>query len=101
MHNYVLFNTFVHFIIQKLKNKHTSLKTEKTKLAQLSFLSFEESVFIFQYLNNEMHKYVKKHNCAIHHSKINTHSSKSIETEKAKSSHFDRTRGYKNQKFPT
>ena len=65
MHNYVLFNTFVHFIIQKLKNKRTSLKTEKTKLAQLSFLSFEESVFIFQYLNNEMHKCVKK-NIIVH-----------------------------------
>ena len=48
MHNYVLFNTFVHFIIQKLKNKHTF-----------------------------------------------------IQTEKAKSSHFDRTRGDKNQIFPT
>ena len=32
---------------------------------------------------------------------INTLSSKIIQTEKAKSSHFDRTRGYKNQKFPT
>ena len=41
-------NIIVHFIIQKLKNKHIFLKTEK-----------------------------------------------------AKSSHFDRTRGYKNQKFPT
>ena len=48
MHNYVLFNTFVHFIIQKLKNKQTF-----------------------------------------------------IQTEKAKSSHFDRTRGDKNQIFPT
>ena len=26
--------------------------------------------------------------------------SKSLETEKAKSSHFDRTRGYKNREFP-
>ena len=32
---------------------------------------------------------------------INTLFSKSLETEKAKSSHFDRTRGYRNQKFPT
>ena len=56
MHKYVLFNTFVHFIIQKLKNKCTFLKIEKTKLFQLSFLSFDESVFIFQFLNNEMHK---------------------------------------------
>ena len=34
MHNYVLFNTFVHFIVQKLKNKHTFLKTEKAKFSQ-------------------------------------------------------------------
>ena len=33
MHNYVLFNTFVHFFIQKLKNKHTFLKTEKAKFS--------------------------------------------------------------------
>ena len=33
--------------------------------------------------------------------KINTLSSKSRQTEKAKSSHFDRTRGFKNQIFPT
>ena len=32
MHIYVLFNTFVHFIIQKLKSKHTFLKTEKARL---------------------------------------------------------------------
>ena len=46
--SYVLFDIIVHFIIQKLKNKHTFFKTEK-----------------------------------------------------AKSSHFDRTRGNKNQIFPT
>ena len=33
--------------------------------------------------------------------KIDTLSSKSIQTEKAKFSHFDRTRGDKNQIFPT
>ena len=33
--------------------------------------------------------------------KINTLSSKRMQTEKAKSSHFDRTRGFKNQIFPT
>ena len=48
IHNYVLFAIIVHFNIQKLKNKHTF-----------------------------------------------------IQTEKAKSSHFDRTRGDKNQIFPT
>ena len=40
MHNYVLFNTFVHFIIQKLKNKHTFLKTEKAKFSQRENLVF-------------------------------------------------------------
>ena len=48
IHNYVLFSITVHFNIQKLKNKHTF-----------------------------------------------------IQTERAKSSHFDRTRGFKNQIFPT
>ena len=47
MHNYALFNTFVHFSIQKLKNKHTFLKTEKAKFSQrenLIFILFEEIV---------------------------------------------------------
>ena len=65
MHNYVLFNAVVRFIILKLKNKHTFLKTEKAKLRELSFLSFEGSVFIFQFLNNEMHKCVKQ-NIIVH-----------------------------------
>ena len=51
-HNYVSFNTFVHFNIQKLKNKHTFLK-----------------------------KYTNWESWGI--------------------SHFDRTRGEKNQIFPT
>ena len=48
MHNYALFNTFVHFIIQKLKNRHTFLKTEKAKFSRrenLVFILFEEIVF--------------------------------------------------------
>merc|ERR1739842_242829 len=48
MHNYVLFDTFVHFIIKKLKNKHTFLKTEKAKFSwreNLVFILFEEIVF--------------------------------------------------------
>ena len=48
MHNYVLFNTFVHFNIQKLKNKNTFLKTEKAKFSRrenLVFILFEEIVF--------------------------------------------------------
>ena len=38
MHNYVLFNAFVCFIIQKLKNKHTLLKTYTS-----SVLSFRQN----------------------------------------------------------
>ena len=52
MHNYVLFNTFVHFFIQKLKNKHTFLKTEKAKFSRrenLVFILFEEIVFFFNF----------------------------------------------------
>ena len=40
MHNYVLFNAFVRFIIQKMKNKHTFLKTEKAKFSQWENLVF-------------------------------------------------------------
>ena len=40
MHNYVLFNAFVRFIIRKLKNKHTFLKTEKTKFSRWENLAF-------------------------------------------------------------
>ena len=40
MHHYVLFNAVVCFIIQKLKNKHTFLKTEKAKLSQRENLVF-------------------------------------------------------------
>ena len=49
MLNYILLNTFVHLIIQKLKNKHTFLKTEKAKLRELSFLSFEGSGLFFNF----------------------------------------------------
>ena len=48
MHNYALFNTFVHFNIQKLKNKQTFLKTEKAKFSRrenLVFILFEKIVF--------------------------------------------------------
>ena len=61
MHNYVLFNTFVHFIIQKLKNKHSFLKTEKAKFSQrenLVFILFEKIVFFFQIFNDKIHNYV-------------------------------------------
>ena len=62
---------------------------------------FEESVFIFQVLNNKTHKCIEQ-NIIVHFiiQKLkNKHTF--LKTEKAKSSHFDRTRGYKNQIFPT
>ena len=40
MHNYVFFNTFVHFIVQKLKNKYTFLKTENAKFSRRENLGF-------------------------------------------------------------
>ena len=40
MHNYVFFYAFVCFEIQKLKNKHTFLKTEKAKLSGRENLVF-------------------------------------------------------------
>ena len=62
---------------------------------------FEESVFIFQFLNNKMHNYVFF--AIIVHFNIQKLKNKQtfIQTEKAKSSHFDRTRGDKNKIFRT
>ena len=62
---------------------------------------FEESVFIFQFLNNKIHNYVLF--AIIVHFIIQKWKNKHtfIQTEKAKSSHFDRTRGDKKQIFPT
>ena len=103
MHNYVLFNTFVHFFIQKLKNKHTFLKTEEAKFSRrenLFFILFEEIVF-FQFFNDKIHNYVLF--AIIVHFNIQKLKNKHtfIQTEKAKSSHFDRTRGDENQILPT
>ena len=44
---------FVHFSIQKLKNKHTFLKRELS-FAQFVYF-FEKSTFIFQFLNDKKH----------------------------------------------
>ena len=56
---------------------------------------FEKSVFIFQFSNNEIHNYVLF--AIIVHFNIQKLKNKHtfIQTEKAKSSHFDRTRGDK------
>ena len=100
MHNYVLFNTFVHFIIQKLKNKHTFLKTEKAKFSWRENLVLMKLCFV-QFFNDKIHNYVLF--AIIVHFDIQKLKNKQtfIQTEKAKSSHFDRTRGDKNHIFPT
>ena len=62
---------------------------------------FEESVFIFQFMNNKMHNYVL-FNTFVHFIIQKLKNKQNfIQTEKAKSSYFDRTRGDKNQIFPT
>ena len=51
----------MHFIIQKLKNKHSFLKTEKAKFSRrenLVIILFEEIVFFFQFFNDKIHNYV-------------------------------------------
>ena len=66
----------MHFIIPKLKNKHTFLKTEKAKFSRRDYVLFAIIVhFNIQKLKNK---------------------DTFIQTEKTKSSHFDRTRGDKN-----
>ena len=48
IHNYVKKNIIVHFILQKLKNKHTFLKTERAKFPwreNIVFILLEEIVF--------------------------------------------------------
>ena len=68
-------------------------------MRELSFLSFEESMFIIKFFNLKILSYVlfdKIVHFIIQKLK-NKH--KSLETEKAKSSHFDRMRGDKNHKL--
>ena len=65
MRTYALFDIIVHFIIQKLKNKHTFLKkyTKQESSVLLPRYSsafsvcilFEENVFIFQFFDDEIH----------------------------------------------
>ena len=62
---------------------------------------FEESVFIFQFLNNKMHNYVLFAIIVRFNFQKLKNKQTFIQTEKAKSSHFDRMRGDKNQIFPT
>ena len=66
---------------------------------------FEENVFLFQFLNDEMHDYVKK-NIIVHFiiQKLkNKHTFlKNIQTDKAEESLIlKKTRGDQNQIFPT
>jgi hypothetical protein len=68
MYNYGKQNIIVNFINKNLKKKHNFPKKYKNKVLspkELSFLSFEESVFVFQFLNNKMDKCVKQ-NIIVH-----------------------------------
>ena len=48
MHNYVLFDIIVHFIIEKLKNKHILKKVYKLKKLAERFLSFLSFVYFIR-----------------------------------------------------
>ena len=75
IHSYFVFDIIVHFIIKKLKNKHIFLKkcinweswgtSRQENLAFSVCILFKECVFIFQYLNDKMHNYVKQ-NIIVH-----------------------------------
>ena len=107
MPNYVLFNAFVRFIILKLKNKHTFLKTEKAKFPRWENLVFSVLRKVCLLLNflilNFLVMFCLTKLCILSFKnwRIKTLFSKSLETENANSSPFDRTRGYRNQKVPT
>jgi hypothetical protein len=107
MHTYVKKNITKNFIIKELKNKHTFLKTEKTKFSRRENLAssvLRKVCLFFNFWIIKCTNALNKTYLCILSFKIkkgNTLSSKTIQTEKAKSSHFDRTRGYKNQIFPT
>ena len=78
-------------------------QNEKAKFSRrenLVFTLFDEMVFC-SILNDKIHNYVLF--AIIVHFNIQKLKNKQtfIQTEKAKSSHFDRTRGDKNQIFPT
>ena len=64
MHNYVLFHTFVHFIIQKLKNKHTFFKkyANWAKLSSLILTEREETKtrYFAPWRFNRWRKHVRK-----------------------------------------
>ena len=107
MYNYGKQNIIVNFIIKKLKKSTISSKSIKTKFSRRENLAFSVLRKVCLFFNFWIIKRTNSSNKTtivhfiIQKLKINTLSSKIIQTEKAKSSHFDRTRGYKNQKFPT
>ena len=97
--------SFKNWKINTLSSK--SIQTEKfSSLAKgfLSFLSlyiFEEKVFIFQFLNDEINSY--GHNCAFYHSKLkNKHTflKKSTNWESWESSHLTEREERKTRYFP-
>ena len=103
MYRYILFDINVHFFIQKLKNKYNFIQkytnweswgsSRQENLAFSVCKLFEESVFIFQFLNDKIYNYVlfdiivnliiQKFTVmfCFKNWKINTLSSKSLQTE--------------------
>ena len=63
MHNYVKQNITKNFNIKKLNNKHTFLKTEKTKFSRwenLAFSVLRKMCLFFNFWIKKMHKCVKQ-----------------------------------------
>ena len=77
------------------------VSSRSVKMRGFSFLSLYKSVFIFQFLNVKMYNYGKQNTIVNFIIKKLKKTHTFIQTEKAKSSHFDRTRGDKKQIFPT
>ena len=96
----------MHLCVLLFKNwKINTLSSKLRKLSSLGertkFLYFLRKLCFFQFFNDKIHNYVLF--AIIVHFNIQKLKNKQtfIQTEKAKSSHFDRTRGDKNQIFPT
>ena len=97
MHKYVKQNITRNFNIKKLNNKHTFLKTEKTKFSRwenLAFSVLRKVCLFFNFWKIKCKIMSNKTQLCIllfKNWKINTPSSKSIQTEKAEEALGERT----------